>query len=50
VVEYVVVHELAHLKERNHSKAFWNTVAALKPDYQQDRQWLKQYGHLLTLE
>lgn len=50
VVEYVVVHELAHLKERNHSKAFWNTVAALKPDYQQDRQWLKRHGHLLTLD
>lgn len=50
VVEYVVVHELAHLKERNHSAAFWKEVNALWPDYQQDRKWLKQHGPLLTLD
>ncbi len=50
VIEYVVVHELAHLKVRNHSRDFWRAVAMLKPDYQKDRNWLKQNGALLTLE
>lgn len=50
VVEYVVVHELAHLKEHNHSRAFWQWVATMKPNYQQDRTWLKQHGVLLTLD
>lgn len=50
VIEYVVVHELAHLKVRNHSRDFWREVAALKPDYQKDRAWLKEHGALLTLE
>lgn len=50
VVEYVVLHELAHLKVRNHSKAFWDLVALLKPDYKKDKAWLKKNGFLLTLE
>ena len=50
VVEYVVLHELAHLKVRNHSKAFWDAVAVLKPDYKKDKSWLKKNGFLLTLE
>ena len=50
VIEYVVVHELAHLKVRNHSSAFWQEVNKLWPDYQRDRKWLKQNGALLTLD
>ena len=50
VVEYVVVHELAHLKVRNHSKDFWNLVGQLKPDYKTNRRWLKENGVRLTLE
>ena len=50
VVEYVVLHELAHLKHRNHSKAFWDSVAVLKPDYKKDKAWLKKNGFLLTLD
>jgi len=50
VIEYVVVHELAHLKIRNHSKAFWNAVADIKPGYRQQMTWLKQHGALLTLD
>ncbi len=50
VVEYVVVHELAHLKVHNHGRDFWQLVAALKPDYARNRAWLKQHGPLLTLD
>jgi predicted metal-dependent hydrolase len=42
VVDYVVVHELTHLQERNHSKKFWNKVRAVFPDYKERVQWLKE--------
>jgi len=44
VMEYVVVHELCHIKERNHSARFWQLVAAHLPDYQKQRNWLRQNG------
>lgn len=44
ILEYVVVHELCHIQEKNHSVAFWQLVATHMPDYQQHRGWLKQYG------
>lgn len=47
VLDYVVVHELAHRREMNHSPRFWAQVAAVLPDYQKRRQWLKQNGDLL---
>jgi len=50
VLDYVVVHELCHLTHMNHSKDFWNMVAAVMPDYQIHRQWLRDHGHELTLE
>ena len=50
VIEYVVIHELVHLKHHNHSKAFWEAVAAINPDFRQDRDWLKQNGPRLTLD
>lgn len=50
VIDYVVVHELAHLLERNHAKAFWQKVEAMMPDYLHHKRWLKANGHLLTLE
>jgi predicted metal-dependent hydrolase len=43
VIDYVIAHELAHLKELNHGPDFWRTVGELFPDYQQKRQWLKQF-------
>jgi predicted metal-dependent hydrolase len=48
-IDYVVVHELAHLVEKNHSKAFWEKVTAILPDYKIRRKWLKDHGHLLRL-
>ena len=47
VLDYVVVHELAHLKEMNHSPAFWSIVEQEMPDYKVRRKWLKDYGHTL---
>ncbi len=47
VIDYVVVHELVHLVEKNHSPRFWARVARLLPDYAQRRAWLKAHGHQL---
>lgn len=49
VIDYVVVHELCHLKEMNHSKSFWAQVENILPDYKQRRKWLKNNGKLLCL-
>jgi len=48
VVDYVVMHELMHLKQKNHSHKFWAQVTQMMPDYKQDERWLKKNGHLLT--
>ncbi|ADO44425.1 protein of unknown function DUF45 [Hydrogenobacter thermophilus TK-6] len=49
VIDYVVVHELVHLIEKSHGKAFWDKVKVLMPDYEKHREWLKNNGHLLRL-
>ena len=46
-VEYVVVHELAHTREHNHSARFWQLVAQTLPGYKQPRDWLKRHGAML---
>ena len=43
-IDYVIVHELAHLKYLNHSKAFWQRVEKFFPDYKTSSNWLKQNG------
>lgn len=43
-VEYVVVHELAHTRQRNHSPAFWKVVREMMPGYEKPRDWLKKHG------
>jgi predicted metal-dependent hydrolase len=47
VLEYAVVHELCHLRHRNHSEAFWNLVGGIIPDYKQRKSWLEQNESLL---
>lgn len=47
VLDYVVVHELAHRKEMNHSPRFWAEVEKIIPDYKQRRKWLKENGGLI---
>ena len=49
VIDYVVAHELAHLEEKNHSKAFWNKVKIMLLDYEQYKDWLKENRHLLDI-
>lgn len=47
VLDYVVVHELCHRIEMNHSAAFWNEVARVLPDYKNEVRWLKTEGRML---
>lgn len=49
LIDYVVVHELAHLREPNHSRRFWHWVASALPDYEQRRQTLRREGHRYLL-
>lgn len=44
VRDYVIVHELAHLKEMNHSKKFWTWVEKAMPDFKTQEEWLKENG------
>ncbi|WP_317933343.1 SprT family zinc-dependent metalloprotease [Halioxenophilus sp. WMMB6] len=44
VVDYLVAHEVCHLRHFNHSRAFWDLVAEVCPDYARQRQWLKENG------
>lgn len=48
-VDYVIVHELCHLIEMNHSKRFWNLVSTFLPNFENQRATIKQFGFLLNL-
>lgn len=50
VIDYLIVHELAHLLEPNHGPAFWNIVAVQVPKFQVAKDWLREYGMLLEEE
>lgn len=49
VIAYVIVHELAHTKHKNHSAAFWKEVARYEPDWKEKRRWLKLHGGLMEV-
>ncbi|MEZ5332728.1 MAG: SprT family zinc-dependent metalloprotease [Thermoanaerobaculia bacterium] len=44
IFEYIVVHELCHLRVRDHSRRFWRVVAEVMPDYEERRAWLSRHG------
>jgi predicted metal-dependent hydrolase len=49
VVDYVLVHELAHLKYADHSSDYWSFVRSIIPDYEQRKDWLRVNGLLLSI-
>lgn len=47
VIDYVIAHELVHLRSSGHGKDFWQGVEAICPDYRERRRWLKENTHRL---
>jgi predicted metal-dependent hydrolase len=47
VLDYLVIHELAHTRHKNHQKQFWNLVEEMDPLYKQNRKWLKNNSYIL---
>jgi hypothetical protein len=50
VLDYVIIHELCHLRHMNHSPAFWALVTQWCPEWRQQRRWLKNHGRALQLD
>jgi hypothetical protein len=50
VIDYVIVHELAHLFEANHTSRFWNIVRSQSPKMDNAKQWLKEHGEILETD
>jgi predicted metal-dependent hydrolase len=50
VIDYVIVHELAHLIEPNHTAIFWSIVRAKTPTMEKAKAWLKEHGQMLEEE
>jgi hypothetical protein len=48
-IEYVVAHELLHIKEKSHSPRFWDALESFMPDYKERKAWLDENGHLLNI-
>jgi predicted metal-dependent hydrolase len=49
VIDYVVVHELVHLRVKDHSRKFWKAVENIYPEYKKQRKWLRDNGETLNL-
>jgi hypothetical protein len=49
IIDYVIVHELIHIIEKNHSPKFWQKVDAVMPEHKTQKRWLKDNHHKFTL-
>lgn len=49
IIDYMIVHELCHIHQRNHTDAFWNEVDKVMPDYRERKEWLRKHGAGLDL-
>lgn len=49
IIDYIVVHELCHMHQPNHSDAFWNEIDKVLPDYRERKEWLRKYGATLDI-
>jgi predicted metal-dependent hydrolase len=49
IVDYVIVHELVHISQHDHSKKFWAKVKEILPDYERRRQWFRENERLLRI-
>lgn len=49
VIDYVVIHELMHIRQKNHSSKFWRLVLEAMPQYSVHRRWLRDHQHLFSL-
>ena len=49
VIDYIIAHEVCHLRHRNHSKRFWQLVEKVCPDWQQAEQWLNTEAHRIAI-
>lgn len=49
IIDYIIIHELCHLKQMNHSKVFWNLVESIVPNYKELEKWLKENGRLIIM-
>ena len=50
VIDYVIIHELAHLARMDHSRHFWELVASVDPDFKKHRSWLSDYAPVVRLD
>jgi len=49
IIDYVIIHELCHVLEKNHSPKFWKLVESFNPDFKNNKKWLKKYGTTFIL-
>lgn len=49
ILDYIIVHEICHIIEKNHSQSFWDLVSSILPDYENRKEWLKNNGVRMTL-
>lgn len=49
IIDYIVVHELAHIISKNHNEEFWNAIDKVMPDYEKRKKWIRENGASLDL-